>query len=136
MLSTGSQHSRRAFKNVCDKLKQMGSLSVYKSERRKRVTNEENEIGVLANVATNPHISSRQIEREPSISRSVFRILHRHEFHPYHVSLHQKLQGNDFMNRIEFCRWANGMLICITCIYGQRKSHIGCGRLNTRDNGL
>ncbi|KZC03837.1 hypothetical protein WN55_01768 [Dufourea novaeangliae] len=64
-----SQPSRRTFKNVCDKLKETGSLSVRKSERRKRVTNEENEIGVLASVVKNPHIKSRRIEREFGISR-------------------------------------------------------------------
>ncbi|KZC07931.1 hypothetical protein WN55_10077 [Dufourea novaeangliae] len=55
------KHGQRTFKNVCDKLRQTDSSSVRKSERRKRVTNEENEIGMLASVATNPHISSRRL---------------------------------------------------------------------------
>lgn len=102
-----SQPSRQTFKNVCDKLRQTGSLGVRKSERQKQVINEEMEISVLASVSRNPHISSRQIERESGISRrSILRILHRHKFHPYHVSLHQELHGNDFMNRVAFCRWA------------------------------
>ncbi|KZC10809.1 hypothetical protein WN55_01821 [Dufourea novaeangliae] len=46
------QPSRRTFNNVCDKLRQIGSISVRKIERQKRVTNEENEIGVLASVVT------------------------------------------------------------------------------------
>ncbi|EZA54505.1 hypothetical protein X777_05484, partial [Ooceraea biroi] len=48
-----------------------------------------------------------QIERESGINqRSVLRILHRHKFHPYHLSLHQALHGMDFVNRIAFCKWA------------------------------
>ncbi|KZC14692.1 hypothetical protein WN55_07189 [Dufourea novaeangliae] len=76
-----SQPSCRTCKNVCDKLRRTGSLTVRKSERGKRVTNEENEIGVLASVATNPRISSRQIERASGISRILHRILHLHKFH-------------------------------------------------------
>ncbi|EFN72100.1 Transposable element Tc3 transposase, partial [Camponotus floridanus] len=34
------------------------------------------------------------------------RILKLHKFHPYHVSLHQELEGNDFQNRLTFCHWA------------------------------
>lgn len=80
-------------------------MSVRKSERQKRVINEEMKIGMPASVSGNLHISLRQIERESGISmRSVLRIWHRHKFHPYHVSLHQELHGNDFMNRVEFCR--------------------------------
>ncbi|KZC08478.1 hypothetical protein WN55_10678, partial [Dufourea novaeangliae] len=55
-----------------------------KCEHRKRGTNEEIETGVLASVAINPRISSRQIERKSGISRrSVLHILHRHKFQPY-----------------------------------------------------
>jgi hypothetical protein len=35
---------------------------------------------------------------------SVHRILKCHKFHPYHVSLHQELHGNDFQNREQFCQ--------------------------------
>ncbi|EZA57091.1 hypothetical protein X777_01697 [Ooceraea biroi] len=37
-----TQPSRRTFKNVCDKLRQTGSLNTRKSEREKRKTNEGN----------------------------------------------------------------------------------------------
>ncbi|RLU17341.1 hypothetical protein DMN91_009574 [Ooceraea biroi] len=70
-------------------------------------TNEPAEVTVLAAVANNPHISSRQIQRNTGISKtSVLRILKRHSFHPYHIALHQELHENDFINRIEFCQWA------------------------------
>ena len=99
--------SRQTFTNVCNKLRQTGCLSTRKSDCKKKVTHEGNEVGVLAMVARNPHVSSRQIERESGVSkRSVLRILHRHKFHPYHLSLHQELHGTDFVNRVRFCEWA------------------------------
>jgi hypothetical protein len=33
-------------------------------------------------------------------------ILHRHKFHPYHLSLHQELHGNNFNASVEFCGYA------------------------------
>ncbi|KZC12711.1 hypothetical protein WN55_04805 [Dufourea novaeangliae] len=42
-----------------------------------------------------------------TISRSsVLRILVRHKFHPYHITLYEELYGTDFMNRVAFCQWA------------------------------
>ena len=32
-------------------------------------------------------------------------ILHQHKFHPYRMSLHQDLYGNDFLKRVNFCNW-------------------------------
>ncbi|KZC14903.1 hypothetical protein WN55_07872, partial [Dufourea novaeangliae] len=75
-----------------------GSLSIRKRERRKQVTNEENEV---ARVATNPHITSLQIERESGISRrSVLRILYRRKFHLYHVGsiTGDKIIGSHYIN--------------------------------------
>ena len=37
--------------------------------------------------------------------RSVLRILDQHKFHPYRMSLHQDLYGNDFLKRVNFCNW-------------------------------
>lgn len=94
------------FINVYNKLRETGSLKCRSRERSKPASNEMTEIGVLAMIAHNPHVASRQIERASGISqRSVLRILHRHKFHPYHVSLHQGLHGMDFINRVHFCEW-------------------------------
>ena len=41
---------------------------------------------------------------------SVLRILHRNKFHAYHISLHQELHGQDFVNRIRFCEWVLAQL--------------------------
>ncbi|KZC06777.1 hypothetical protein WN55_07550 [Dufourea novaeangliae] len=101
-----SHPTRRTFKYLYDKLRTTGSLTHRKNSRQKQVTNEETEIGILATVVRDPCVSSRKITRESGVSqRSVIRVLRRHKYHPYHISLHQELTGTDFMNRIEFCRW-------------------------------
>lgn len=62
---------------------------------------------MLAAVAHNPHVSLREVSRNSGISRtSVSRILKHHKFHPYHISMHQELHGDDFNNRVVFCNWA------------------------------
>jgi hypothetical protein len=65
------------------------------------------EVSILVAVANNPHLSILQIESYPEIfKRSVCCILKHCKFHPYHVSLHQELHGNDFQNCVQFCQWA------------------------------
>ncbi|EZA50914.1 hypothetical protein X777_10741 [Ooceraea biroi] len=99
--------SRAAFDCLIKTFRETGSVCSRKKMRSRLQTNEPAEVTVLAAVANNPHISSRQIQRNTGISKtSVLRILKRHSFHPYHIALHQELHGNDFINRIEFCQWA------------------------------
>ncbi|EFN69005.1 hypothetical protein EAG_00414, partial [Camponotus floridanus] len=99
--------SRRTFKNLFKQFRNTGNVQSHKRVRTKPQTSEAGEIAVLTSVAVNPHISSRNISRITGISQSsVLRVLHRHKFHPYHVSLHQELHGEDFRNRMEFCEWA------------------------------
>ena len=31
--------------------------------------------------------------------------MNQHKFHPYRMSLHQDLYGNDFLKRVHFCNW-------------------------------
>ena len=69
------------------------------------MTNDAAEIAVLTAVAINPHASSRKMGREIGISRTtVLRILHRHQFDPFHISLHQALD-NEFQIRLEYSQW-------------------------------
>lgn len=99
--------SRRTFDNIVKQFRQTGNLSRKKPIRNKTVTNEANEIAVLAAVTLNPSMSSREIERQSAINRtSILRILKRHKFHPYHLSRVQELTENDFHQRLEFCDWA------------------------------
>jgi hypothetical protein len=72
---------------------------------------EVNEAVVINMVENNPHISTRQISTETGISQfSVGKILKNREYHPFHVELHQELHGDDFENRLTFCRWAEGQI--------------------------
>jgi hypothetical protein len=59
-------------------------------------------------VENNPHIDSREISSQTGISKSsVLRIKKKkHEYHLYHLELHQDLHGEDFANRVAFCEWA------------------------------
>lgn len=99
--------SRAAFYRILKEFTTSGSVKAKKRTRRRTVTAENNEIAVLAAVAANPHISSRDVAHASGISRtSVRRILRRHKFHPYHMSMHQELHGDDFHNRLVFCQWA------------------------------
>jgi len=55
----------------------------------------------------NPDISSRQIQRESEISKStVLRILKALKYHVYHITLTQALTPRNFLQRLQFCRWA------------------------------
>lgn len=99
--------SRASFYRIIQQFTQEGSVQTKKRKRRRTIAGENNEVAVLAAVAYNPHISTRQISRESGISQTtVCQILHRRKYHPFHVSLHQELHGNDFDNRLTFCRWS------------------------------
>ena len=94
------------FTNIVSRLRGTGSLSPRKRIRNKTVTNEAAEVAVLAAVARNPHVSSREMEREIGISRkSVLRILHRHQLHSLHISRYQALDDNDFPTHLEYSQW-------------------------------
>lgn len=103
--------SRSSFHNIIKIFLETGSVEVKKKKRRKTVTREDNEINILAAVAHNPQISSRTLASDSGISKgSILTILKRHKFHPYHISLHQELHGQDFHNRTTFCEWARRQL--------------------------
>lgn len=99
--------SRASFYRVIQSFRTNGTVKSEKRHRIRHVANEDNQIAVLAAVDQNPHVSTRDIARDSGISQSsVVQILKLQKFHPYHIHLHQELHGNDFQNRITFCRWA------------------------------
>lgn len=101
------KRSRSSFYRVIREFTTEGTVHKRKKNRKRTSTGENNEINVLAQVAVDPHVSTRQISQGAGISQtSVCRILKRHKFHPFHISLHQELHDNDFQNRITFCQWA------------------------------
>ncbi|KAJ8975086.1 hypothetical protein NQ317_011038 [Molorchus minor] len=90
------QPSTRSFYRVVHQFSEDGSIQPRKRQRRRTVTGEVNEIAVLATVNMTPHTSSRALSFDLGISQtSILRILKRHKFHPFHVSLHQELHGDE-----------------------------------------
>ena len=103
--------SRASFYRVIKQFSEEGSVQPKKRRRRRTATDEDREVAVLAAVNYDPHVSSRELATNAGMSKSsVLRILKRHKFHPYHVSLHQQLHGDDYVNRLTFCRWAQDRL--------------------------
>ena len=97
--------SHMAFKRLADRFCRFGTVKQTRVKHRP-IVNENNAAAVLAFAALNPLASSRQLEKKSGISqRPVLRILHQHKFHPYCMSLHQDLYGNDFLKRVNFCIW-------------------------------
>ena len=96
------QKSQIAFKRLAERFCRFGTVKQTRVKRRPFV-NENNAAAILAFSALNPHTSSRQMEKKSGISqRSVLRILHQYNFHPYRMSLHQDLYGNDILKRVNF----------------------------------
>jgi hypothetical protein len=54
------------------------------------------EVAVRGTAANNSHLSTRQTENFSGISKKMWTAFLK--FHPHHVSLHQELHGNDFIN--------------------------------------
>lgn len=78
-------------------------------ERRHHEYNENDPrvVAVLAIIHLDPHVSSRQVEREHGIPRKTFlRILKVLRYHAYHITLVQALQVHHMQQRVEFCQWA------------------------------
>lgn len=68
------QSSTRSFQQVAKLFSETGSVAMKKRHRMRTVTGENSEIAVLATVADNLQVSSRQIERDSGISRRSLRI--------------------------------------------------------------
>jgi len=71
-------------------------------KRNRKQINTEDEFNnprvlvMLAMINLNPHISTRKLQRNLRIPYvTVWRILQRHKFHPYHITLTQDVSEND-----------------------------------------
>lgn len=97
--------SAMGVKKMYDKLHGTGSVfNRPKSGRPRTATDENNEIMVLASVSFKMQQSVREIAMETANSlTSAWRILKRHKFHPYGVTLVQELSERDFELREDFC---------------------------------
>lgn len=62
---------------------------------------------IVAAVQIDCHASTRDLARDSGVSQSTcFRILKDSKMHPYHISLHQALHGDDYLRRMNFALWA------------------------------
>lgn len=101
------QPSRKSFQKLMNRFNRTGSVNYTKTERRKTVLTEENQLNTLLAIEENPTVSTRALADQLDITRSSLRaILKLHKFHPFHVQLHQELNEQDFLNRVTFCTWA------------------------------
>jgi len=100
--------SRKVFKRLANRTRTKGKLlpTHNKNAQIRRPVRQEKSEGILAAVLVDPHVSTRQLERESGVSRSTIgRILKENSFHPYHVELHQELLDGDLEKRRIFCQW-------------------------------
>lgn len=88
-----------------------GGHLVRQRRRHEYDENDARAVTILAVIHLDPHISSRQIDREIGIpQRTVLRILNVLRYHAYHVTLVQELRPHHIQMRIEFCQWALRMI--------------------------
>ena len=66
------QPSVRNFQRLANLFSESGSVTPRKYNRRTTATGENSEVAVLAAVAANPPVSSRQLERDSGISQRMF----------------------------------------------------------------
>lgn len=86
---------------------------LHRQRQRNRLVNNNDPrlLAVLGMVHLNPHVSTRQIQRELGVRRSTAqRLLRSVNYHPYHITLVQELSEADYALRVQFCRWALEML--------------------------
>lgn len=105
------QPSKRTLERLMDRFNRTGSVNYEKRERTKTALTEENELNVLLSVTEDPHTSVSKISKQQDISETtVRRILSKNNMHPYHIQLHQELNNEDFLDRVNFCQWSRHKL--------------------------
>lgn len=127
--------SHMAFKRLETRCRTTGSLKSKPRFRKRTKTDADRAVGVLGMVAINPHVGSRRLAADAGISqKSVVTILHMYKFHPYHITLHQELYGQDFENRVTFCNWVTGQMqgnnrFLKNVVFSDEASFQNCGQV-------
>lgn len=98
---------RETFTAVAQRVRETGSVLPRAREngrpREVQVNVEEN---ILERIAEDPSTSTREIAREVGVSHFVvWRTLKENLLYPYHVQRVQSLSVNDYLPRVNFCRW-------------------------------
>lgn len=91
--------------DIVQKFSETGSVANRKHQRHGIINDEATSVAVLGHVALMENTQSiRKVARESGFSTtSVFRILHKHKYHPYKIKLVHELNEDDFDRRLEFC---------------------------------
>lgn len=104
--------SREFFSRLAHRVRTTGSTR-YATTRQRNMPEQDEDVNVdvLAAITVNPQASTRTIARHGAISHmKVHRILKTHSYHPFHLSLHQALNANDYVHRVNFCQWGLAQL--------------------------
>ncbi|XP_071054645.1 uncharacterized protein [Onthophagus taurus] len=98
--------SPNTLKQIIYNFKTHGSVKGKVLKKKPIVDNENVEIAVLGYFNAYPTISLRQVSKESGLSKSsIHRILKKHKYHPYSISIVQHLRDTDFARRVNFCEF-------------------------------
>lgn len=127
-------------RRVVRRLQTTGQLTARPRARRPRGAGRPEHVQqVLTAVRENPHTSSRAIGSQLQIShQTVLRILKTRGFHPYHMQIHQHLQINDPLRRLEYCNWLDVQLdghpdFCQRVVWSDEATFGQDGNVNTHN---
>lgn len=110
----GKNATHKYVMELMQKFMETGSVGNRKHNPTRVVNDEAMEVAVLGAVTLEDQQSLSQLSRATGVSRSsVFRILHKHKFHPYKIKLVQELHEDDSdrRRRLEFCEVMSRSLI-------------------------
>jgi len=100
----------RVFTRVYQTLRDTGTLPGVCIAAERDVNEGVNEEGIVQMVQSSPRASMRRIARRLHVPHMrVLRPLHAEGMYPYHVQWVQHLRSGDFAERLEFCKWLNGI---------------------------
>lgn len=101
----------KSFERLANRLKTTGQVQPSKHKIRDSVVKQERSADIIAAVTIDPEVSIRRLEKDSGVGKStICRILKDNRFHPYHISLHQELEANDHLHRMNFSLWAQDMI--------------------------
>lgn len=89
---------------VLDLVRKFVRTGSVTNSKRATERNEVLELAVLGHVSVDPTLSTRKLAAVSGVSRTtVQRILKKHKFHPYKISLVHELNEDDYDRRLQFC---------------------------------
>lgn len=101
----------KSFERLAQLVRSTGYVQPQKKRSKVMEVRQGRAPDILAAVQLNPQVSTRILSRDSGISQmSVCRILKDNRMHPYRISLHQALEGDDYLHRMNFAIWAQGKI--------------------------